>query len=458
MPYFYSAVDRMVADGQVAFTINRRTIAAEPSVPERLPDMWAQIGKTHPGHDCFVFPRAWIPEMELGAITTGVPWIGFILLANLACLGRDIRVHEDAHLTFHLGDDQAWTNPADLPYREHNSREALGVQRKLENRYGHFPRESYLGQHVTLAESQVRAFEKARAEGQYGRESETKNTQKTVLAMMPGPRKTKPNKRYIFSINSGRSGSEYLSRLLGTAQGVIGGHEVEPTMSGQWLQAVGGAGFEATFDGRMVKAQAIAKTMEAAPDGAVYVETNHMFIKTFWDVIVKTFDPEAVDVVVLRRHLPSVLKSFINLGYFSSRNGAWPHWMHLVGTKGSLVEPLGPVEALDQYELAIGYLLDIEARAQQFVSAKLGCGVHEVRLEELQTPDAVGRLFGGLRLSATEATVGAIGRRVNDRSSTKAQVGIRTSLEYCEHRLQVYLDLCNRRGIELPPLPQLLAA
>lgn len=455
MPYFYAAVDAMVASGRPCFTVNRRTIPATPDTPDRLAEMYAQSGKPHPGHDCFVFPRRWIAELDLGEIITGVPWIGFILLANLACLGKDIQVHEDLHLTFHLGDDQAWTNPADLPYREHNAREALAVLQRLEKRYGIFPRQTYLGQHLTLAEQQVAAFDKARASGAYG-------GPRPLLAAVPGAAVPGPRRaarhRYVFSINSGRSGSEYLAQLLGTAEGAIAHHEAEPTMSGPWLRMVGGRGFAETLDLRMTKAEAITRALVGAPPGAVYVETNHMFIKTFWDVALKAFDPEDIDVIILRRHLPSVLKSFINLGYFSARNRVWPDWMHTLDARGSVLTPLGPQQALDQFDLAIGYLMDIEARALRFVSARPGCRIHEARLEGIQTPDAVSRLFSDLGLEATGATAGAVGRRVNDRGERKAQIGLDTSLEYCEHRIQVFTDLCARRGIELPPLPQLMAA
>lgn len=448
-PYFYTAIDQRVAQGERCFTINRRTIKDAPASPERLPELWAQSGKAHPGHDCFVFPRHWVPRLDLGAICTGVPWIGFILLANLACLESTTRVHEDLHLTFHLGDDQAWTQPADLAYREHNAREALAVLRRLEKRHGPFARSSGLGQHVLLAEQQVAAFDTlaARRAGDVRR----------PLTVVPGPRA--PSRRpFIFSINSGRCGSEYLSALLGTAEGVHAEHEAEPTMSGPWLDLCRRAPLAASIEKRMLKADAIRHALAGLPPGTTWAETNHMFIKTFWDVALKAFDPTNIDVIILRRHLPSVLKSFMELGYFSDRNRVWPGWMHTPGSLLATLEPLGRDDASDPFDLAIGYLLDIEARAQAFAAQAPGCRVHEARLEGLQDMAGVGQLFAGLGLEPTEATAAMVGRRVNERRERKAEMGMGATLDVCEQRLAEHLARRRASGLALPDLPQLAAA
>ncbi|MBW7898496.1 hypothetical protein B188_13730 [Candidatus Brocadiaceae bacterium B188] len=41
-----------------------------------------------------------------------------------------------------------------------------------------------------------------------------------------------PDHRLLFSINPGRSGSQYLAELLGTAEEVTSFHEAEPPMNG----------------------------------------------------------------------------------------------------------------------------------------------------------------------------------------------------------------------------------
>ena len=44
--------------------------------------------------------------------------------------------------------------------------------------------------------------------------------------------------RLIFSINSGRSGSQYLAKLLDSAKEVTAFHEAEPKMIGKYLRLI----------------------------------------------------------------------------------------------------------------------------------------------------------------------------------------------------------------------------
>lgn len=262
-------------------------------------------------------------------------------------------------------------------------------------------------------------------------------------------------RRFVFCINSGRSGSEYLARLLGTAERVSAFHEAKPTMSGHYLHMICHRGLEATFTERSIKAQAIWQIVSNLPPGWIYAETNHMFIKTFFDVVMEAFKDHEIDVIILRRSLPQVLKSFITMGYFSERNQIWPAWMSLPGTCNCAFQPPPADRALDQYDLAIGYLLDIEARAQRFKLRYPDCRIHEIRLESLQNSDDMADFFVALGLSPTAATQDGLGRRINERSRRKAEIGIGTTLKYCEQRIEEYLWKCLNQGIEVPPLPHM---
>ena len=264
-------------------------------------------------------------------------------------------------------------------------------------------------------------------------------------------------RRFIFCINSGRSGSEYLTQLLDTARDVYAFHEAEPAMTGRYLRMVLEHDLEKSFADRRIKAQAVWQRISILPPGAIYAETNHMFIKTFHDVIMESFKDHDIDIIILRRYLPSVLMSFIAMGYYSNRNpAAWYTWMHTPGT-GKCVFQTPPFdEAPDQHDLAIGYLLDIEARAQRFKTQHPGCRIHEVRLEELQTAGEVKAFFAQLRVEPTAETWEMPGKPINVRAHRKAQFGIETSLEYCEQRIQQYLQRCRDHGVEVPPLPQMI--
>ena len=67
------------------------------------------------------------------------------------------------------------------------------------------------------------------------------------------------DKHFIFSINSGRAGSQYLSELLNTAPEVKSFHEPDPNMTGPYLELISSAPYSDSFSERKIKVQAILK-------------------------------------------------------------------------------------------------------------------------------------------------------------------------------------------------------
>ncbi len=147
-PHFYTAVAHLWRSGHEAFVINRRTIPADFTRPSQLPLMWAEIGKPHRGWDCFVFPRALLPNFELGSVCIGATRVGLALLSNLVAYGRAFKEVKDAHLTFHIGDERQWLNPAFVDYDKHNTQELLQILTTLEAQQGEFERESIPGSYL----------------------------------------------------------------------------------------------------------------------------------------------------------------------------------------------------------------------------------------------------------------------------------------------------------------------
>lgn len=135
-PDFYPAVDRLIADGYDAFVINRRTLSNSHTSVEDIPLMLAEGGKPHPGHDCFVFPREALGRYFLGDACLGVAGVGRALILNLACHAKCFAEFQDLHLTFHIGDDQAWKNDCHDDYAEFGRRQVDRVIETLERTFG----------------------------------------------------------------------------------------------------------------------------------------------------------------------------------------------------------------------------------------------------------------------------------------------------------------------------------
>lgn len=275
------------------------------------------------------------------------------------------------------------------------------------------------------------------------------------------------NHRLIFSISSGRSGSSYLAKLLGTASNAKAYHEAHPDMAGRRVarypandpSAVDRIAYAAVYLLKLVKSSAIRKSLRTLPDGHVYIETNHMFISSFYDVVMRQFDD--VEVIHLHRYLPKVLKSFIDLDLF----GNSPHtamWTTPPDSPSAAIAIPKPVAEMDQVEKCIAFLVDIEARAMRFRRQYPATKVVGARLERLNRWTEVEQLFGALRLVPTDETRAAVGQVENEKTQRKQEArnraatgGTAVTIDYCRERIETYLAHCGAAGIELPPMPNM---
>lgn len=144
MPNFYIEVNRLIEAGYDAFSITRRTISKAYQCPKDLPQMYKQVGKPHPGSDCFVFKRNAYPNYYLADGCIGTRRIGKIMLLNLLSYATKFELFRDRHLTFHLGEDRAWNRAEVKDYREFNDKQMLDVLR-------HFAMQGPLPQHPVFA-------------------------------------------------------------------------------------------------------------------------------------------------------------------------------------------------------------------------------------------------------------------------------------------------------------------
>ena len=103
MPYFYEAVASYIKKGNDAVIINKRRLTSRFNQVEQLPEIYANLGKSHPGFDCFVFKADLLEKLVLDNICVGVPFSGVSLLHNLVALSENPLILTDSHLTFHIG-------------------------------------------------------------------------------------------------------------------------------------------------------------------------------------------------------------------------------------------------------------------------------------------------------------------------------------------------------------------
>ena len=103
MPQFYDLVYKYILSDYDAIVINRRRLNKKYFTIEELPIMYSDLGKSHPGFDCFVFHKDLLNKLILGDICIGVPFIEATLVHNLFSFAKKPILISDAHITFHIG-------------------------------------------------------------------------------------------------------------------------------------------------------------------------------------------------------------------------------------------------------------------------------------------------------------------------------------------------------------------
>lgn len=115
---------------------------------------------------------------------------------------------------------------------------------------------------------------------------------------------------YIFSVNTGRSGSHYLSKVLKELKSVNAFHEPRPNMSGRPMIDF--------LEGRPQRLQEDMeekiKTIESSRnEGKCYIETNHTFIKGFGWLIPSYIKQENIGVILLKRDKEEIVRSMLRV-------------------------------------------------------------------------------------------------------------------------------------------------
>jgi hypothetical protein len=425
-PYFYELIGELMASGYDAISITRRTVHP-PFGSTAAPVLAAQVGTPHPGHDCFVMRSSIVEQLDVGEVALGVRYVGRAFLWALQLAAPRYRTFGDLHGTFHVGDDRAWSDARLDDYLEHNTQAVTQVVRRHVSRWG-----------------------RARVSRLFGVRPFIDALETTTPPRVPAPR-TEPftaehrrsiggAHRFVFSANPGRSGSEFLARLIGAAEHTDAGHERVPTMTGPWLRQIAHEGPEGSYEQRSVKVEAIVSELEQLPASWTYVDTSHMFVKTFADVVFDAFDHELISVVVLRRDPVSVVRSFFELDYFGvGRNAAWIDWMVSPTAPHSWFN-LDPIEVRDQFDLIAAYLVGIEARTHQLRETTPSVRWIDVRLEEITRPEGATRLFRRLDLKPPPGLDDLVATPINARTLRKEEVARSIDATEVRERLDDFLS------------------
>lgn len=323
-----------------------------------------------------------------------------------------------------------------------------------------------------------------------------------------------PVARLLFSLNTGRSGSLYLSRVLETLgpTGFISLHEArcpdnfcsgggavrmqETLLSASYqsrrtvkfgmlrlalsnMMEAGGASFRTHSldlypgcDNLPTQSRSVLEIGSAEMsrmhvfEDAVYSETNSNFKAWIYDVVLDSLPDVgySIDVIVLRKYSPAVVKSLYETGYFSNRDGY--NWMETCASVNALIPPLDLARGdadLGPHDKLISYVLNAEAVTKHVISTyQHRARFTEVRSEDVYCKTGALALLKKLGLKPNRKTLAIVGLKVDKYSykDTRKVTGrdaknnprgfLRTSLHECEQKVSTYLLRLTEAGSAFP--------
>ena len=366
----------------------------------------------HPGHDCFVAPSEDWSRVVTGSVALGIPGVMKPLLWGLGDSRTPLKTLHGTRLTVHRGDDRAWSAPGFRDYAEHNDNELRQIARDTSAR---------LGEDALRRAPSIRAY----------------------LDEPPN------SKMLIFALSPGRSGSESLARLFASVPGTNSGHEREPMVMGPYLRMTGFEGMTSTRVARRFKARAIEVERELFPEG-IYVDTSHLFLYTFGDIVLEHFTTEEIVVIRLHRDPLDVVRSYMELGFFSRRNTLGPDW-HFWPTWPKSFMRMHVHEVRSEWDLAFGSMVDFYRRQADFLETyKERLRVVPIRTHDLSDPAWHDSVLGSVGLG-TERLPQAPG--IEERWNHKGNERVRKlSRAQVEEEFQSFLE---RFGIDEKELAEL---
>ena len=110
--------------------------------------------------------------------------------------------------------------------------------------------------------------------------------------------------KYIFCISTGRSGTAYLSKLLGQLDNCSAYHEQKPVLHNEIMRDY--------LDGNEVTLKKeFTKKLEYIRQNrnAIYADTSHIFIKSFGWELPNHIPQNEIGVVILKRNKEKVVRA-----------------------------------------------------------------------------------------------------------------------------------------------------
>ena len=254
------------------------------------------------------------------------------------------------------------------------------------------------------------------------------------------------NRRLIFTVTTGRSGTEYLTHVLGLFRDVHAEHEPEPSFTTAFRVIAAAPELASSFwlEHKLPRI--------AAVDAPIYAETSHVVCKGFLESAVDLgLRPMLVHLV---RPYRAIARSLLALNTIPSRtyNGV----RYYLGPTDRVLLPV-PREVFERwhdYQLCYWYCLEIGERARVYAEryGSLGVRVERVELDAIGSVEGIRELgrrldLGPLSPAGTRELTQLAGRRTNTKSDAKRE------LAFSDQQFELW-----EREVETTVLPRAVAS
>ncbi len=246
-------------------------------------------------------------------------------------------------------------------------------------------------------------------------------------------------KRLIFTVTTGRSGTAYLSSIFGYARNAHSYHEPAP----EYVQVLREAQTEPSCAHRFIVDEKIPAI--AGDSAHIYIETSHLVCKGFLE---SWLDLGIVpDLIIHRRSARDVSLSLLKMGTIPGRTDKGLKFY--LSPADPNVLGLAGWESLHDYQLCFWYCLEIEKRAQRYkrLFHQHGARIAETTLAELKTFAGLEKCFSDLALQAKVPAwltrlrfLRGSGVKVNQSKETKKDVIVPDNLSELEQEVIDKID------------------
>jgi len=250
---------------------------------------------------------------------------------------------------------------------------------------------------------------------------------------------------FIFVANTGRAGSTSLTKIFSTIPKVISFHEATPDMSGTIMKEYNNNNNKLLDE--KFKQEKLPNIYYNARNSSFYIESNHLFIKTFSDLAVQEFGCR-LKVIYLHRDKLEVASSYYNRHIINKDVTVDVNdWVLDPSALKNLLKIDDVLYSSTKFNNLffrfLWYCYEIEARTVDFCRKHPSIPVIGFNTNELNSFSSTSKLLNELDIPVPNNLLDIIGTNVNQGTS-KSDIPDGISLS----SVNKFSDICKTRLIE----------